>query len=238
MITVVFQIWIDRRTRRTATFLSTGTGTGKGESTEALNPPPPRPLSVDAGARAFDHPAGWRDAPVVWIADDVLGIGRAEAARVGGYGVGVSTQGASMGPDGKTVIERGPPDEVRSFVSVCGCDADGMRAAVVRREGERAAHGYQRAHADVKKGRRRFVHTLVLTDMTRYATSLVDDPHSPNDRACIVENVARIVICQYTAQFSRLTRVRVGQLGDIKALSRPLRGARPFQLRAWIRRTK
>ncbi|EJD53507.1 DUF221-domain-containing protein [Auricularia subglabra TFB-10046 SS5] len=111
VITVLFQFWIDRRTRKTATFLGAGSSAIAGESTENLNPPPPRPLSADAGEREFDNPATWRDAPVVWVADDVLGIGRSEVARISGSGVAASTQGTSMAEDGKTIVERAPPDE-------------------------------------------------------------------------------------------------------------------------------
>ncbi|KZV82767.1 DUF221-domain-containing protein [Exidia glandulosa HHB12029] len=111
VLTVGFQIWIDRRTWKAATYLGTASKILGGESTENLNPPPPRPLSVDAGEQAFDHPATWRDGPVIWIVDDVLGIGRSEAARINGYGIATSTEGARMGEDGKTIIERGPPDQ-------------------------------------------------------------------------------------------------------------------------------
>jgi hypothetical protein len=68
--------------------------------------------------RAFDNPASWKMTPIIWIADDVNGIGRSEAARLNGQRVEASTEHASMDEKGKIEITRGPPDEVCSFVEI------------------------------------------------------------------------------------------------------------------------
>ncbi|WWD18719.1 hypothetical protein CI109_103173 [Kwoniella shandongensis] len=61
--------------------------------------------------RAFDHPALWKKQPVVWIADDPLGLGKYEAEQINGKGVEASTEFAHMDPKGKLEVERSPPDE-------------------------------------------------------------------------------------------------------------------------------
>jgi hypothetical protein len=61
--------------------------------------------------RAFDNPAAWKRTPTIWIADDTNGIGRAETARLNSMGVEASTDYATMTPEGKVEITRGPPDE-------------------------------------------------------------------------------------------------------------------------------
>ncbi len=61
--------------------------------------------------RAFDHPALWKQQPVVWIADDPLGIGKFEAARINNAKVEASTDFAHMDAKGTLQVERGPPDE-------------------------------------------------------------------------------------------------------------------------------
>lgn len=61
--------------------------------------------------RAFDHPALWKTQPVIWIADDPLGIGKFESARINGVRVEASTEFASMDTKGNLFVERGPPDE-------------------------------------------------------------------------------------------------------------------------------
>jgi len=62
-------------------------------------------------ARAFDHPALWKKQPVVWIADDPLGIGKFETKRINDLRVEASTEYAIMDAKGTLVVERGPPDE-------------------------------------------------------------------------------------------------------------------------------
>jgi hypothetical protein len=62
-------------------------------------------------AKAFDHPALWKKQPVVWIADDPLGIGKFEAKRINEARVEASTEFAEMDAKGHLNVERGPPDE-------------------------------------------------------------------------------------------------------------------------------
>lgn len=61
--------------------------------------------------RAFDHPALWKACPTIWIADDALGIGRSEVARIRAAGVDASCDYATLDKDGKLAVTRGPPDE-------------------------------------------------------------------------------------------------------------------------------
>ncbi|KAL8279899.1 hypothetical protein RQP46_007749 [Phenoliferia psychrophenolica] len=60
---------------------------------------------------AFDHPSLWKPAPIVWMADDSLGIARAEAARLNSLKIEASTEYATMDVDGKIDVTRGAPDE-------------------------------------------------------------------------------------------------------------------------------
>jgi len=60
---------------------------------------------------AFVHPALWKKQPVVWLAEDPLGVGKFESARINEAGVESSTEFATMNEKGKIEIERGPPDE-------------------------------------------------------------------------------------------------------------------------------
>lgn len=62
--------------------------------------------------RAFDNPATWKAQPIVWIADDTLGLGRAEVARLTAERVKASAEYATRDEKGKVEVERGPPDEV------------------------------------------------------------------------------------------------------------------------------
>jgi hypothetical protein len=61
--------------------------------------------------RAFDHPALWKKQPTIWIAQDPLGIGKFESARINEAGVESSTEFAEMNEKGKIDVSRGPPDE-------------------------------------------------------------------------------------------------------------------------------
>lgn len=47
----------------------------------------------------------------MWIADDTLGIGRAEAARLNELQVPASTAYATMNAEGKIDVARSAPDE-------------------------------------------------------------------------------------------------------------------------------
>ncbi|KAF8335823.1 uncharacterized protein EI90DRAFT_3120088 [Cantharellus anzutake] len=60
--------------------------------------------------RAFDHPALWKKPPIIWIADDELGIGRLEVERIKSEGVDASCEFAKLDKKGKLSVERGPPD--------------------------------------------------------------------------------------------------------------------------------
>lgn len=61
--------------------------------------------------QAFDHPALWKKQPVVWIADDTLGLGRDQAERINAKRVEASTEYASMDAEGKINVTRAAPDE-------------------------------------------------------------------------------------------------------------------------------
>lgn len=61
--------------------------------------------------RAFEHPALWKKMPTVWLAQDPLGIGKFESARINEAGVESSTEYAEMNEKGQITVQRGPPDE-------------------------------------------------------------------------------------------------------------------------------
>ena len=61
--------------------------------------------------RAFDHPALWKKQPIIWIADDPLGIGKFETKRINDLRVEASTEFAHMDARGNLHVERSPPDE-------------------------------------------------------------------------------------------------------------------------------
>jgi calcium permeable stress-gated cation channel len=60
---------------------------------------------------AFDNPAIWKRQPIVWIADDKLGLGRSEVDRLKTQEVDASCEYATMDEKGKVDVQRGPPDE-------------------------------------------------------------------------------------------------------------------------------
>ncbi|ORY30595.1 hypothetical protein BCR39DRAFT_529076 [Naematelia encephala] len=60
---------------------------------------------------AFHHPALWKKQPVIWIANDPLGIGKFEVARLNEAQVEASMEYAHMNAKGDLWVERGPPDE-------------------------------------------------------------------------------------------------------------------------------
>ena len=63
-------------------------------------------------AHAFDHPAFWKRQPIVWLADDELGIARREVERLNDqHGVEASTQYARLDHEGHITVERAPPDD-------------------------------------------------------------------------------------------------------------------------------
>ncbi|KAJ9112858.1 hypothetical protein QFC19_000413 [Naganishia cerealis] len=63
-------------------------------------------------AHAFTHPALWKRQPVVWMAEDELGIARKEVERLNDeHGVEASTQYARMDAAGKIKVDRAPPDD-------------------------------------------------------------------------------------------------------------------------------
>lgn len=61
--------------------------------------------------RAFEHPALWKKQPVVWLAEDPLGIGMLESKRINEAGVESSTEFATMNEKEVIEVSRGPPDE-------------------------------------------------------------------------------------------------------------------------------
>ncbi len=60
---------------------------------------------------AFDHPATWKDQPIVWLNDDTLGIGKAEVERLNAASVAASCEYATMDAEGKVHVDRTAPDE-------------------------------------------------------------------------------------------------------------------------------
>ncbi|SCZ95001.1 BZ3500_MvSof-1268-A1-R1_Chr11-3g03534 [Microbotryum saponariae] len=76
------------------------------ESKEGYEPPQDKNVE-----REYQHPATYEDAPVVWICDDTLGIGAAEATRLNELKIYASTEFAKMDAEGKVHVERGPPDQ-------------------------------------------------------------------------------------------------------------------------------
>ena len=66
---------------------------------------------------------------IVWLADDDLGIARAEVRDLEGRGIKASTQAATMSAKGKVDATRSPPDE-GALVSPLACLAV---AALTRR---------------------------------------------------------------------------------------------------------
>ncbi|WVQ84358.1 hypothetical protein IAT38_006510 [Cryptococcus sp. DSM 104549] len=87
-------------------------GTAKGTPTEEYNA---------AGAeygntsgfhyRAFDHPAMWKKQPVIWIAQDPLGLGALQVEEINAKGVEASLEHARMNEKGVIEVDRAPPDE-------------------------------------------------------------------------------------------------------------------------------
>lgn len=61
--------------------------------------------------QAFEHPALWKKQPVIWVADDTLGLGRDQVDRINAKRVEASTEYATMDKDGKLDVQRSPPDE-------------------------------------------------------------------------------------------------------------------------------
>jgi len=78
---------------------------------EIANAGPEHGNTTGFHAQAFDNPAAWKDKPVVWMADDTLGIAKTEVSRLGALRVPASTLGATQDDQGKIHVERGPPDE-------------------------------------------------------------------------------------------------------------------------------
>lgn len=60
---------------------------------------------------AFDHPALWKKQPVVWIANDPLGVGRDQAERINAKHVEASTEYATLDDKLKLDVQRAPPDD-------------------------------------------------------------------------------------------------------------------------------
>jgi hypothetical protein len=69
------------------------------------------PVEQLANEHEFDHPALWKPQPIIWVADDPLGIGRSEVERLSLAGVDASTAAAHMNEKGDLAVDRSPPDE-------------------------------------------------------------------------------------------------------------------------------
>ncbi|WWC62853.1 uncharacterized protein I303_105451 [Kwoniella dejecticola CBS 10117] len=61
--------------------------------------------------RAFDHPALWKKQPVIWLANDDLGVGAHLTEKINAKNVEASTEFTSMDAKQKIHVERSPPDE-------------------------------------------------------------------------------------------------------------------------------
>lgn len=57
---------------------------------------PENGAAVDSVKHEFTHPALWEKQPVVWLANDKLGLGRSEVERLDAERVESSTQGRSL----------------------------------------------------------------------------------------------------------------------------------------------
>lgn len=60
---------------------------------------------------AFRHPAMWKPQPVIWVADDQLGVGKFEVERIQSFNVNASTEFAGMDEKGGLHVQRAPPDQ-------------------------------------------------------------------------------------------------------------------------------
>ena len=60
---------------------------------------------------AFNHPAMWKPQPIIWVADDPLGVGKFEVERIQSYNVDASTEFAGMDEKGTLHVQRSAPDE-------------------------------------------------------------------------------------------------------------------------------
>ncbi|KZO92766.1 hypothetical protein CALVIDRAFT_601231 [Calocera viscosa TUFC12733] len=60
---------------------------------------------------AFDNPATWKETPLIWMAEDGLGIAHSEVTRLEAESLKASTEYASMDKKAKRHVERGSPDE-------------------------------------------------------------------------------------------------------------------------------
>jgi hypothetical protein len=66
--------------------------------------------------QAFDHPALWKNQPVIWLARDQYGVSDAEVARINGEEVEASNVYAELDKDAKLNVERQAPDEERNVM--------------------------------------------------------------------------------------------------------------------------
>jgi len=130
IITALFQIYIDwfRFKPDFLRYAHSGWATSsKGQSTTKLNSGfgriqttaseeeenagPDHGNTTGFHSRAFDHPALWKKQPIVWIADDPLGVGKFESSRINNAKVEASTDYAYMNSKTDLQVQRGPPDE-------------------------------------------------------------------------------------------------------------------------------
>lgn len=64
-----------------------------------------------ANRHHFDHPAMWKPMPIIWNAQDPLGLGQYETNYINSVGVPSSTEFAYMNEKGDLRVDRSPPDE-------------------------------------------------------------------------------------------------------------------------------
>lgn len=119
--TAAFQIYLKHRFSNDSIVYAPSSFLGSSSSTTKLNMAPTAdgdsspqmdgPVPTVEHERAFDHPALWKKQPVIWIANDELGISDAEVNRLVHEDVDASNQYAQLNRAGKLTVERGPPDE-------------------------------------------------------------------------------------------------------------------------------
>lgn len=123
VVTAITQAWIDHIGFKRQTIIFGRSANGKSSSQTNLNQlsekltvtgndvDDPETAGDDGIIHDFDNPAMWKPQPVVWIANDPLGIGNSEAERLNDQGIPASTEYAVEDVKAKIEVSRSPPDE-------------------------------------------------------------------------------------------------------------------------------